>query len=242
MERIPGKRGLKVYHDLFSFYRSKEWRKLLAALKIERLDENDQLICEYCGKPITHAYDAIGHHIQELTEENVNDAMISLNPKNIAFLHAKCHNLQHDKLGYSRRQVYIVYGPPLSGKTTWVMENKLEGDLVVDVDSIWQCVSGLDQYRKPNRLKSVVFRMRDDLIDVIKYRFGKWSNAYVIGGYPLQLERERLAMELGAREVFMNASREECLARLEASNDRDKEEWKRYVDEWFDRWTPPVEL
>ena len=171
-----------MFGSLYDFYHSKEWRSLTKNLRIERTTENGEVICEYCGKPILKAYDCIGHHKTELTEENVNDYQISLNPENIQLLHHSCHNLIHDKLGRKSRMVYLVYGAPLSGKSTYVKDSMSEGDLVVDMDSIWQCVSGCDRYTKPNRLRSVVFRVRDDLIDMIKYRFGKWSNAYIVGG------------------------------------------------------------
>lgn len=227
--------------NLGTFYRSREWRTLLDSLKLERVDDKGQIICKYCNKPITKAYDIIGHHKIELTEENVNDFNISLNPANIVFVHHRCHNYIHNKLGYSGRKVFLVYGSPLSGKTTWVNNNMSEGDMVVDMDSIWQCISGCDRYIKPNRLKSVVFKVRDSLLDSIKYRYGKWRNAYIIGGYPYQSERERLCKELGAREIFIDVSKDECLNRLQSSEDRNKEEWEKYIDEWFDRYTPPMD-
>ena len=98
-----------MFKDRFSFYRSNEWRKLLDNLKHERLDDDGQIICEHCGKPIVKAYDIIGHHIIELTEENVNDYDISLNPQNIKLVHHKCHNIIHNKLGYANREVFLVY-------------------------------------------------------------------------------------------------------------------------------------
>lgn len=229
-----------MYDNRFSFYRSKEWRRLLTRLKQERLDADGNIICEYCGKPIIKAYDMIGHHRRELDEENVNDFNISLNPDNIALVHHRCHNLIHNKLGYTVRQVYIVYGAPLSGKTTYVKDNASEGDLIIDIDSIWQCVSGLPRYNKPGRLKAVVFKVRDSLFECVKYRYGKWNNCYIIGGYPLQSERERLVKELGAREIFIDASESECRARLESIDDgRDRDEWARFIAEWFARYTPP---
>lgn len=226
-------------YNLSNFYQSKEWRSLLEGLKLERLNDQGQIICEYCGKPVIRAYDIIGHHKEELTEENVNDFNISLNPDNIAFVHHRCHNYIHNKLGYAVREVYLVYGAPMSGKRTWVAENMSEGDLVIDLDNIWQCVSGCGRYIKPNRLRAVVFKVRDTLLDSIRYRIGKWNNAYIIGGYPLQSERERLCKELGAREIFIESSEDECIARLIESEDRNKDEWMKYIEEWFDRYTPP---
>lgn len=230
-----------MFDSRFSFYRSKDWRDLMASLKQERLDNDGHVICEHCGKPIIKAYDIIGHHKIELDEENINDYDISLNPENIALVHHKCHNLIHNKLGYAVRQVFIVYGAPLSGKTTYVQANASEGDLIIDIDSIWQCVSGLPRYKKPPRLKAVVFKVRDALIESVKYRYGKWNNCYIVGGYPLQSERERLIKELSAREIFIDATQAECFKRLATIEDgRDKDEWVRYINEWFDRYSPPT--
>lgn len=222
--------------ELSTFYRTKEWRKLLDVIKNDRINEDGQIICEHCGKPIVKAYDIIGHHKKELTEENVNDAEVSLNPDNVALVHHRCHNYIHGKLGYSMRQVYLVYGSPLSGKTSWVNENASEGDLIIDMDSIWQCVSGCKRYVKPPRLKSIVFKVRDMLIESVKYRYGKWNAAYIIGGYPFAAERERLIKDVGAREIFIDVPKEECLRRLHADPDRNCEEYERYIEEWFERF------
>lgn len=219
--------------SLYNFYRSKEWENLLKVLKLERVDAQGNIICEHCGRPITRAYDCIGHHVIELTEENYTDYNISLNPVNIKLVHHKCHNIIHNKLGYAQRQVFIVYGSPLSGKSSWVADNMTEGDLIIDLDSIWQCVSGCDRYIKPNRLKSVVFAVRDNLLESVKYRRGKWLNAYIIGGYPYQAERERLVDSLGAREVFIDTDKDTCLQRLYESGDRDITEWTKYINDWW---------
>lgn len=225
-----------MFNNLFEFYRSTEWQKFLAVLKNERTNEKGEIICEYCGKPITKPYDVIGHHKTELTEENVKDYNISLNPENVAFVHHRCHNYIHNKLGHNCRQVFLVYGAPMAGKTTWVNDNKVEGDLVVDMDNIWQCISGCDRYVKPKRLNAIAFAVRSTLIDAIKYRLGKWNNAYIVGGYPLSSERERLCKELGARLVYIESNKEECLQRLANSEGRDAGEWERYIKEWFEKY------
>lgn len=219
--------------SLYNFYRSDKWAKLLQVLRNERINSDGELICAYCGKPIVRAYDCIGHHVIELTEENYTDANISLNPDNIQLVHHRCHNQIHNKLSYSGRQVFIVYGSPLAGKTSYVREAMNEGDLIVDMDNIWSCVSGCDRYVKPNRLKSVVFSVRDNLLESVKYRRGKWLNAYVIGGYPFEAERDRLADTLGARLVHIDTPYEVCLERLVNCEDRNKKEWEQYLSDYW---------
>lgn len=222
---------------LNGFYQSKPWVKLMTVIRMERTNAEGQVICEHCGKPIVHKYDCIGHHIIELTDANVDDATISLNPENIMLVHHRCHNKIHDRLGYYHRQVFLVYGSPLSGKSTFVHDNMSEGDFVLDVDNIWQCVSGCDRYIKPNRLRSCVFGIRDRMLDMVRMRQGKWLNAWVVGGYPLSSERERLVNSLGAREVFVDTSQEECLERLRNISDgRCVEEWEKYISDWWEKF------
>ena len=234
-------------YSLSNFYTSKQWCLLMVQIKHDRANEEGLLICEHCGQPIVRAYDCIGHHIEELTEENVNDVNVSLNPDNVMLVHHRCHNKIHHKLSYNyyHRDVWLVYGAPMSGKRAYVDGIREDGDLIIDMDSIWQCVSGCDRYVKPDRLKSIAFGIRDKLLEDVRYRRGKWQRAYIIGGYPLISDRDRICRELGAREVFIDTSMDECLARLDECDDehdvRDKKQWKKYIEGWFDNYTgPPV--
>ena len=221
-------------------YTSKEWRDLLSVIRLQRINEDGFNLCEHCGRPIVKAYDCIGHHTIVLDESNYLDSNISLNPDLIQLVHHRCHNIIHNKLGYAHRQVYIVYGSPLSGKTTWVKENMSEGDLIIDMDSIWQCISGCDRYTKPNRLRQNAFAVRDNLIDMVRVRRGNWMNAYIIGGYPLISERERLIKSLSARPIYIDTDKETCLHRLSECEDRNKEEWEGFIDDWWRKFNPSL--
>lgn len=213
---------------LETFYKSKEWESLKASLMIERVNKDGNLICAHCGQPITRKYDCIGHHKIELTEDNVNDYDISLNPDNIELIHFKCHNVQHERFEGFSQSVYLVYGAPCSGKTTWVNKVANADDLILDMDSIWESICKSDRYHKPKRLKANAFGIRDCIIDQIRTRQGMWRNAYVIGGYPLATDRERLCNLLNATPIYIEASLEECLERAE------NQDWKDYIYEWFE--------
>ena len=229
-----------VIFTLDNFYKSKEWEKFRQIIIDERTNKEDGLLyCEHCGKPIVKAYDIIVHHVIELTESNVNDRSISLHPDNVQCVHHKCHNKIHKRFGFNkavRRKVFIVYGPPLAGKSTWVRETAGETDIILDIDKIWQMITNNPPYVKPTALKTCVFAIRDEILDIIKNRRGKWTNAYIVGGYPIPREREELASSLGAELIAIIEPEEECLDRLAMSNDgRDKEAWTKYIRDWFEK-------
>lgn len=124
---------------LNNFYKSNQWRDLVNLLKLERVNEDGYVVCERCGKPILKPYDCIAHHKIELTNDNVNDVNISLNPDNIELIHFKCHNKDHKRFGYeNQRKVYIVYGAPYAGKSEWVRSVASYEDLIVDINDIYQ--------------------------------------------------------------------------------------------------------
>lgn len=222
-----------MFNNTYEFYRSREWIQLLGILRGERLNEAGFLICEHCGKPIVMAYDCIGHHKIELTELNVNDYNISLNPDNIALVHHKCHNEIHERFGSYDRKVYIVHGAPCSGKTSYVKRVAHREDLILDIDNIWEMISINPRYIKPGRLKQNVLMLRDAVLDQIKTRAGSWRNAYIIGGYPMLMERQRLADAIGAELIHIDTTKEECISRAKERPG----EWREYIEDYFERYT-----
>lgn len=232
---------------LRKFYRSTAWEKFNRALKLARAEADGTVRCAHCGKPIVKKYDCIAHHVIELTDENVDDAEIALNPDNLILVHFDCHNQIHERFGYGNiqyrrtRGVYIIYGPPCAGKTTFVKENAKENDIVLDIDRLWGAMraESCQKYEKPEALKQNVFAMRDLMLDMIKTRRGRWKDAYIIGGYPLQGERERLMDIVGAdKAILIDTPKDVCLLR---AKERPKE-YAGYIEEWFGRYSPPPGL
>lgn len=224
-----------MWTSLASFYASDEWRNLR-----RRLLNDCGYKCQGCGEVIYKDLSNLkAHHKIELTMQNVNDYRISLNPDNIVILCAKCHNIKHGRAMHVTKAVYLVYGPPLSGKSTYVRERLNRGDLIVDMDLLFQAVSGRPLYDKPGVLLNAVYAMHDLLIDKVASRNGKWYSAWIIGGYADKYRRDQMIEKTGAVPVMMDATRQQCLDRLKASGRG--EEWAGYIDEWFDlyeRTTP----
>ena len=212
---------------LYQFYRSKEWERFREIVILERTGDDGILRCEYSGQPIVKKYDAIVHHKIELTEDNVNDPNIALNPDNVMVVSHKSHDTIHERCGQYTRKVYLVYGPPCAGKTTYVRNICRTDDLIIDIDAIWEALCISDRLHKPKRLTANVFGVRDALIDQVRTRTGQWRTAYYIATMPIKSERDRICDMLGAQEIYVESTLEECLDRAPDEN------WKGYVREWF---------
>ena len=230
-----------MYNTLSDFYTSKEWEKFRELLIFERLGVDGTLYCEHCNKPITKKYDCIGHHKTELTIENVNDKSVSLNPLNVMLVHHKCHNVIHERFGGQiAKKVYLVYGAPYAGKQEFVKSSAGHGDLILDINSIWEMVSGQPSHIKPDRLKQNVFSIRDAIVDQIKTRYGSWRNAWVIQGAPLIMERHRTRTQLGCELIHIDTPKEKCFERLLQACEQDKtlnyEQHKKYIIDWFEKY------
>lgn len=210
------------------FYASKAWRELREVLINERGP-----VCAKCKNIIADTSKLIGHHKIQLTPENINNPDIALNPDNIELVCYDCHNKEHKRFGNSSHNIYLIYGAPCSGKSTMLNQLKERGDLVIDMDLLYMAISGCSMYDKPDNLKLNIFRVRDLLLDHIRTRYGKWNDAYIIGGYPRKQEREELAMKLGAELIYCEATIDGCLARAERRGVY-ADEWQGYIKKWFD--------
>lgn len=236
-----------MFNNQQTFYKSKEWETFRKIVIDKRTHDDGFIYCDECGKPILKKYDLVLHHKEELNDFNVLDRNISLNEDNIEVLHFKCHNQRHQRFGYNKtsthrpvkKHVYIVYGSPLAGKSTWVRDVANKDDLVVDLDSIWQMISINPKYEKPAALKSTVFDMRDHMYDIIRYRSGNWMNAYIITGGALRGDRERLKQRVGADDfIFIDTDKETCIKRVQERYDDAimRAKWYEYIIDWFDKY------
>ena len=230
-----------MFKTLEAFYNSDEWRTFRAGLIAERANPVDGIVyCEHSGVPLVNSYEIIAHHKTPLTMQNVNDFAISLNPSNIMLVSHKAHNEIHARFGYRmQRKVYYVYGAPCSGKTTFVNSIKGNSDIIVDMDNIWQCITGGARYEKPQALKTNAFEVQRVLLDMVKRRFGNWERAFIIDGGAAKTPRNNRINDLGAEPIFINTDKETCLKRLATDENRtqaQRVEWRKYIDKWFNEY------
>ena len=228
-----------MFTTLAQFYNSQEWRQLRQMLIAERTNPVDGILyCQHSGKPLLNSFDIVAHHIKPLTLQNVNDYSISLNPDNILLVSQQAHNEIHARFGYcAQRKVYVVHGAPCSGKSSFVDSIKGNSDLIVDIDNIWEAVTG-KRYYKPAALKANVFAMRDALLETVKTRAGNWERCFIIEGLPHKAERERRAVVYGAELIHIDTDEQTCLERLQMDENRREyaNEWRKYITDYFVRY------
>ena len=228
-----------MFTSLSQFYASQEWRQLRQMLIEERTNKDDGVLyCQHSRKPLLNSFDIVAHHIKPLTLQNVNDYAISLNPDNILLVSQRAHNEIHARFGYcAQRKVYIVHGAPCSGKTSFVESVKGNSDLIVDIDNLWEAVTG-KRYHKPDALKKHVFAMRDALMETVKTRAGNWERCYIVMGLPYKAERDRMRDVYGAELIHIDTDEETCMQRLQADDSRREYagEWRKYIEDYFIRY------
>ncbi len=246
---------MKTYKSTYDFYRGEDWAYCKAQVLQQRLKADGSIICEHCGKPIVKGFNPsannnagaiVFHHKIYLNNLNVNDASISINPNNIQIVHWSCHNEIHQRFGFSggnnipEKKVYLITGASCSGKTSYVKERIQANDIVVDIDDIWEMVSGQPRYIKPNALKPIVFKIRDELKGLIQRGTGTWRNAFIIESLPSKQDREREADKYKAfnvEVVTMDATQDECLQRLHNNpSGRDIKSYEGYINEYYSRY------
>ena len=233
-----------ILNSRHSFYTSDKWRKFKEQVLFDRVRDDGIVYCEHCGQPILKQFDPrtnnnknsmIFHHKIELTEENYNDFNISLNPDLIQIVHFKCHNEIHSRFtgGKPKKKVYIVAGAVCSGKSTFVKENSNVGDIILDMDLIWQALSLQPLHVKPKALNPIIFAVRDTIIDQIFMRSGTWQNAWILTTQSLS-EVNKLADKLNAEIVNIDTPKEICLERLNNEpNGRDLNLYTQLIEEFF---------
>lgn len=129
-------------------------------------------------------------------------------------------------------KVKVISGPPASGKSTYVIENKGSNDLIFDFDSLMSALSGRNLYDKNNVLIPYLMDFRDLVINRLADEHAL-DTAWIIISQPTDEVKDQLE-SMGAEFIAMDADKETCLQRIEADEQRiNKAEQIEAVEKWF---------
>ena len=136
------------------------------------------------------------------------------------------------------KTVYIVYGPPCAGKSTFVKKNMKPTDLVFDMDAVQNALCyGADHAGKPHTLGAALALRNAFIAYLNNQRPDAQGNAWVIvsSASPEYFARRFFGARISV--VRLLAPLDVCLKRLELDDTRpDKVFWRQAIREWFDEY------
>lgn len=130
--------------------------------------------------------------------------------------------------------VYLIYGSPCSGKSTFIKEHLQRGDLVCDVDLIYGAITNSIPHDAELYTHEVACQLDGALKEIIYDRRGNWKNAYVVSLANTEEKLQKAKDQINADEcIFIDTPYEVCMER--AKERPFYFQW--IIQEWFETRT-----
>lgn len=130
-------------------------------------------------------------------------------------------------------QVYLIYGAPLSGKSTYVKQRLKYNDVVFDYDDIMRTITGLPYQTNNKRVQPIVLGLRDLIIEHIKVN-QVIENVYIITTF-IGKQLEQSLNGLDVKKIRMETTFMECIERLQSSDRDNKDDVRFTIVDWFNK-------
>lgn len=130
--------------------------------------------------------------------------------------------------------IRVLCGPVGSGKTTYCNKYRQPGDVVIDLDLIFQGITGAAKYDKPPDLWPWARGCRDALLDMAE-AIQPPGNVWILTGAPTPAERQEYADRFPGCSIHVfPVPVEECARRCKADPERsDKLDWNNLIFRWW---------
>ena len=186
--------------------------------------ERDQHTCQIRGEGCTTTATQVDH----ITPVAHGGAW--WDPHNLRASCATCNNKRADnrhqeKWRTAKTRIALIQGPPCSGKTTYVNENKGSRDLVIDYDAIQEAL-GFEGGHNGDHLHGATMTARNALLRALRQGKLTVPRAWIISANPRAAE-----MFPHHKLITINPGKEICIERAQQQG-RPRTTF-RYIDEWF---------
>lgn len=126
--------------------------------------------------------------------------------------------------------IYLVVGSPCSGKSTYIREHMKDGDIVCDVDLLYEAIGIREAHDADLYVHETALKLKNTLLDIIRDRDGGWGNAYVVSLANTDEQIKEHMKRINADEVVLiDTPLEIC---MERAKDR-PQYFKWLIQEWF---------
>lgn len=188
-----------------------------------------------------------GEHVDHIIPFRGIEDPLRLDADNLQTLCRECHSRKTARedggFGGNKGNVIVICGSPGSGKSTYVENNMKDGDIRIDLDYIFQALSGLPLFHKPknNYCKSSMFSIVMKVYDVLLSELEKNRNvrAWIITSQTNRQKREELKNRFNAKVIVLETPKEECIYRLKNDMRRDDgTDWQEVIEKWWLMYEP----
>ena len=195
-------------------------KEIRATQRWKELSEHKRRINPLCEDPFEiHKREGVttiadhAHHIKPVEER----PDLAFTFDNLMSVCTRCHALIEEKAKAGDScQYFCIFGAPASGKSTYVDQQKKNGELVLDVDALYKAL-GSDTRDHPLELMPFVLDARDMIMARMRQKHAL-RKAWIITTTKRVAEWSQQI--LGARIIRMETSKEECIKRVDAAPDR----------------------
>jgi len=135
--------------------------------------------------------------------------------------------------------IFLISGPPCSGKTTYATDQMSVSDMIVDIDFITKALTNKYLHNRPKYIFPFVLSARDAIYKRMESP-SSVDNIYVTATMPKAEDREKFSKKYNAKIILLLPSKDECLERLYNDEQRTEdihEELNDAIEKWYEEYT-----